>query len=71
MAESIFEKNLKDRANDQQSKAVGCGLEKKSELEQIHLSIPADLKEKFVEYCDKNRIKPSTQLRMWILEHCD
>lgn len=71
MAESIFEQNLKARADDQKNKAANCGLEKRAKMDQIHMSIPSDLKERFTSYCERNHTKPSEQLKRWIIELCD
>lgn len=71
MESTIFEKNLKARENDQKSKEAGCGLDAKPKMDQIHMSIPSDLKQKFVSYCERNHTKPSEQLKRWIIELCD
>ena len=70
MNESIFEKALKDREKDQELKKAANGLESKKINEQIHLSIPVDLKEEFLVYCKNHYTTPSAQLRAWIDEFC-
>ena len=71
MAESIFDRDLKKREQDQESKKASNGLEAKKTIEQIHLSIPVEYKEKFTNYCKAHYTTPSAQLRVWIDKFCD
>lgn len=72
MAESIFEKSLKAREMDQEQKKVGIGLQEAPvRSEKIYLSLPADCKELFVNYCKENHTTASAQLRAWIYEFCE
>lgn len=66
----IFTQALKEREINQEAIKAANGLEAKKIQEQIHLSIPADCKQKFVSYCEKNYITPSAQLRQWINRFC-
>ena len=71
MAESIFEKSLREREKDQELKKAANGLKAKKYSEQIHLSIPADCKERFLKYCEDHYTSPSAQLRAWIDQSCN
>lgn len=72
-AESIFKKSLEERAKDQETKKASNELEAEVEveIEQIHLSLPADVKEKFLNHCKSNYISASAQLRLWIAQNCN
>lgn len=70
MAESIFEKSLKSREMDQETKKAIVGLKSKKQPERIDLSLPADAKKKFLKFCVANGTTASRQLRDWIKEFC-
>lgn len=71
MENSIFDRDFKQREQDQEMKKAANGLSSKRTMEQIHMSIPAEHKKKFVDYCNANYTTPSAQLRAWISEFCD
>ena len=70
MAESIFEKSLRERTKDQEAKKAAIGLKSKNVPDRISLSLPADCKQKYLKYCEEHYISPSAQLRAWIDQHC-
>ena len=72
MAESFFQKNIKARESDQNDIQASLGLEeKKTRAEKIYLSLPADCKKMFLEYCKEHHTTASAQFRAWIYEYCD
>lgn len=74
MAESIFEKSLKERQKNQEEIKAAVGLDSEAELvtmERMYFRIPSDLKVKFTDYCKRNYITPSAQLRLWIAQNCN
>lgn len=71
MAESIFEKSLREREKDQEAKKALNGLESKKVPDRISLSLPADCKQKYLKYCEDHYTTPSAQLRMWIDQNCN
>jgi hypothetical protein len=70
MGESVFAKNIKSREVDQEIIKASNNLEAKQIYDQIHLSIPAEHKERFLKYCQEHYVKPSFQLRTWIEKYC-
>lgn len=70
MAESIFEKSLKEREKDQEAKKAAIGLESRAVPDRISLSLPLDCKQKYLDYCKAHYISPSAQLRAWIDAYC-
>ena len=71
MAESIFEKSLREREKDQETKKALNGLDAKRVPDRISLSLPSDCKQKFLKYCENHYISPSAKLRMWIDQYCN
>lgn len=71
MAQTIFSQAMNEREKDQETKKAMNGLGSKKQSEQIHLSIPADCKEKFTNYCKAHYTSPSAQLRAWIDQFCE
>lgn len=71
MAESVFERSLNNRKKEQEAIKAANGLESEKITEQMHFTIPADLKRKFIKYCEENYITPSAQLRIWIAQNCN
>ena len=72
MAGTIFEESLKKREKDQEAIKASLALkESKSRAEKIYLSLPADCKELFLDYCKEHHTTASAQLRAWIYEHCE
>lgn len=66
----VFEMSLKSRDADQEGKKSNCGLESKGKYQQIHLTLPPEYKEAFLEYCQQRDIYPSNQLAKWIKRTC-
>ena len=71
MSESIFDKALRERQADQEAKKASNGLEAKNVPSRISLSLPADAKEKYINYCKAHYTTPSAQLRAWIDQNCN
>lgn len=67
---SIFDQDIKAREKDQESIKAANGLEAKHVPDRISLSLPRDCKKQFLDYCEKNYISPSAQLRVWIAQFC-
>jgi len=69
---SIFHSEIANRNNDQETKKADIGgIESKKVPERINLSLPADCKKKFLDYCKNHYTTPSSQLRAWIDENCN
>lgn len=72
MGDSIFQQSLKKREDDQEAIQAKLGLkEAKNSPEKIYLSLPADCKEMFLNYCKEHHTTASAQLRAWIYEFCE
>lgn len=71
MSESIFEKELKEREKDQETKKAMNGLESSNVPDRIFLSLPSDCKKKYLNYCKAHYISASAQLRQWIDMYCN
>lgn len=71
MAEkSIFEISEEKRFEEQEGIKATLGLEAKAKMVRMNLTVPPEYKAKFENYCRKNYITPSAQLRAWIDTFC-
>lgn len=68
---TIFDDDLEKRKKDQETIRANIGIESKNVPDRISLSLPSDCKQIFLEYCEKNYITPSAQLRVWIAQNCN
>ena len=68
--DSIYDQDIKAREKDQESIKAANGLEAKHVPDRISLSLTRDVKKQFIDYCEKNYISPSAQLRVWIAQFC-
>lgn len=71
MNETVFTKDLREREDDQETKKAMNNLEAKNIPSRISLSLPADAKEKYLNYCKAHYTTPSAQLRAWIDQNCN
>lgn len=67
---TIFDDDLEKRIKNQETIRANIGIESSVVPDRIDLSLPSDCKQKFLDYCAKNYITPSAQLRVWIAQFC-
>lgn len=58
-------KRQKDQSN------IKDALSDKRKIEKINISIPADYKERLLQYCDEHYISASAFLRLCIDDYCN
>lgn len=68
---SIFDISYEERFEEQESIKAALGLESKAKMVRLNMTLPPDYKTRFLNYCQKNYINPSAQLRAWIDQHCN
>ena len=67
---TVYDDDLLEREREQEAIKASNGLESASVPDRISLSLSKDCKQKFLDYCAKNYITPSAQLRVWISQFC-
>lgn len=71
MNESFFKAANKKSEEEENIIKASNGLTEKVKKEKLNLNLPADKKDKYVQYCKSKYITPSAQLIAWIDEFID